>query len=55
VPPTLNPPVRVEESVTEPPAAIAVAERVVAMLGLALVTVRGSQALVAGALLASPL
>jgi len=55
VPPALKLLVRVEESKTEPPTVIAVADRVVAMVGLALLTVRGSQGDVAPLLLASPL
>jgi len=44
----------VEESVTDVPTVIVVADRVVVMVGLALLTVKGSQALVAALLLASP-
>jgi hypothetical protein len=54
VPPALKLPVRAEESVTELPTVIVVADSVVAIVGLALFTVRGSQGLVAALLLASP-
>jgi hypothetical protein len=54
VPPTWNPPVRVAESVAEPPTVIVVADSVVVIVGLALLTVSGSQAEVAWLLLASP-
>jgi len=47
--------VRAAESVTEPPTVIVVLESVVAIVGLALLTVRGSHRLVAPLLLASPL
>jgi hypothetical protein len=39
VPPAWNPPVRVTESVTEPPALMVVAERVVVIVGLNFETV----------------
>jgi hypothetical protein len=55
VPPAWKLLVRVAESVTELPTLIAVCERAVATVGLALFTVRGSQGLVARLLLASPL
>jgi hypothetical protein len=55
VPPTWNPPVIVAESNTEPPTMIGFADKVVVIEGLVLLTVNGSQALVAGLLLASPL
>jgi hypothetical protein len=55
VPPALKLPVRAEESVTLVPTVIEVDERVVAIVGLALFTVRGSQSEVAPLLLASPL
>ena len=54
VPPALNPLVRVEESVTVVPTTGLVEERDVAIVGLALCTVNGSQALVAALLFASP-
>jgi hypothetical protein len=54
VPPAWNPPARVEESVTEPPTVIVVADNGVVMVGLALLTVSGSHAEVARLLLASP-
>jgi hypothetical protein len=51
----LNPPVRVAESLTRLFATIVVAERVVVIVGVALMTVRGSHGLVAGLLFVSPL
>jgi hypothetical protein len=55
VPPAWKLPVRVAEAVTEPPACIAFGERTVAIEGLALLTVKGSQRLVAPLLFESPL
>jgi hypothetical protein len=55
VPPAWKLLVRVAEAVTEPPTCITFGERTVAIVGLALLTVRGAQALVAGLLFASPL
>jgi hypothetical protein len=43
------------ESVTEPPTGIEFVDNVVVIIGLAILTRSGSQALVAGLLLASPL
>jgi len=45
----------VAESDTEPPAVMALEERVVEIVGVTFETVKGSQRLVAGLLLVSPL
>ena len=55
MPPALKPPVRVEESLAVVPTTMLVEDTVVAIVGLALVTVRGSHGLVAPLLFASPL
>ena len=55
VPPDWKPPVIAAESDTEPPTVIGFAERVVLIVGLALLTVSGSQGLVMALLFASPL
>jgi hypothetical protein len=55
VPPAWNELVSVAESATDPPTVIGLIRREVAMVGLALLTANGSQALVAPPLLASPL
>ena len=49
-----NPLVRVDESLAVVPTVMLVDETVVVMVGVALLTVSGSQRLVAGLLLASP-
>jgi len=54
VPPAWKKLTIVEESVTDMPTVIVVADRVVVIVGLALLTVRRSQADVAALLLASP-
>jgi len=54
VPPAWKLLVRVAEAVTELPTCITFCERTVAIVGLVLFTVRGSQGLVARLLLASP-
>jgi hypothetical protein len=54
VPPAWKKLARVEESLTDPPTVVVVEERRVVIVGLALLTVRGSQALVAPLLFASP-
>jgi hypothetical protein len=55
VPPAWKPFVRVAEAVTELPTVIGFCEKTIEIAGLALFTVRGAQALVAGLLFASPL
>jgi hypothetical protein len=55
VPVGVKPPVKDARSVAEPPMTIVEGVTVEAIVGLALMTVRGSQALVAPLLLASPL
>jgi len=55
VPAASKPPVKVAESYTELPAVMALEERVVEIVGVTFETVKGSQPLVAGLLLVSPL
>jgi hypothetical protein len=54
VPPAWNPPVIVAESETGDPIGLTVADRLVLIVGLALLTVRDAQELIIGLLLASP-
>ena len=55
VPLAWNPPVSVAESVTDPPTVMGFVDSVVDIVGLAWLTARGSHALDAGLLFASPL
>jgi hypothetical protein len=54
VPPAWKKVAKLEESVTDVPTVIVVADKEVVIVGLALLTVRGSQALGTGLLFASP-